>query len=34
MVEMSLNGNKWYRNSYTYFAILFHCPSYYDQNHF
>jgi len=24
-VEMS-------RNSYTYFAILFHCPSYYDQN--
>jgi len=27
MVEMSINGNKWYRNSYTYFAILFHCPS-------
>jgi len=27
MVEISLNGNKWYRNSYTYFAILFHCPS-------
>jgi len=27
MVEMSLNGNKWCRNLYTYFAILFHCPS-------
>jgi len=26
MIEMSLNGNKWYQNSYTYFVILFHCP--------
>jgi len=34
MVEMSLNGNKWYRNSYKCFAILFIAHHIYDKTHY